>query len=148
MQTEDCNMSKCILFGLCLVFSIIYYASCVNVILATDQPATETDVRAFIVASNVTRHVNVKALAYNSSNTIGEFSVKYDSLLVELLSSGPFDLIIQYEVNQSFFKYEYICKNTDHCLALNRKLSPYKILRIFVETTPETFNVHGRYFLK
>lgn len=105
-------------------------------------------VEQFVKESIHHSSVDVSASPHNLTKNVGEFTDQYNFLLVELSAFNPFDFIIQYEVSQQVHKYEYICRQTADCFAVNYPLSKYKIMKFFVQTTVETFNVHGVYYLK
>lgn len=105
-------------------------------------------VKNFVKESTTTSFVDIDAGHQNQSKVVAEFTKQYTSLLIELTASEKFDFVIQYENSPQSYKYEYVCKQTADCFKLNHHLPPYTVIRFIVQTTPETFNVHGKYYLK
>jgi len=152
MTLEEMNWTKWFCFFGVVLFlcgQLIY-----GMMLLNTQPNSSktndlaTSIKNFVKDSTHTFYVDVNSGQQNQSKVAAEFTKPYTSLLIELTASREFDFVIQYEITPQFYKYEYVCNQTADCFKLNHLLSVYKTMRFIVQTTPETFNVHGKYYLK
>mgnify|MGYP001353036955 CR=1 FL=1 len=134
-----------IIFGLIIIDRFSFASTNQSQIMKNDM---HNHIRTFIQESTFTSFVDVNSGHQNQSKVITEFTNNYTSLLIELVAFKKFDFVIQYEISPYSYKYEYICNQTTDCYKIHYPLNLYKIMRFIIQTTSETFNVHGKYYLK
>lgn len=148
MQTKQYMCLLVIILFLCGQLIFCLHVLDKNNSKQRDVEDLKMSVMNFIKESTYTSYVDMDAGQRNQSKIVAEFTAQYTSLLIEMMASEKFDFIVQYEITPYSYKYEYVCKQTADCFKHNHPLSPYKTMRFIVQTTPETFNVHGKYYLK
>lgn len=150
MKTEKFDGTKYFFLLLSAIVFLGYYVFCTTFPVQSHRQDVDMKqmVRNFVKYSAFASYVDVDATHTNTSVVVRDFSQQYNEMLVELMAFKPFDLVIQYDVSPNYIKYEYVCKNTSDCFAIHHPLPTYKTMKILVQLTPDTFNVHGRYYLK
>jgi len=152
MSTEKMSGKQYVCLFTVVLFLCGQLIYCVHVLDSNHfKPCKEdlaTSIKKFVRESAHVSYIDVNSEHQNQSKVVAEFTKQHTSLLIELTASKEFDFLIQYEITPQFYKYEYVCNRTADCFKFNHLLPVYKTMRLIVQTTPETFNVHGKYYLK
>lgn len=140
MRAEEPDWFTSLFFIFCVFLLGTYIGTSTSIV-------HQTEIINFIKTAKLSSYVNVPY--QSNSHIFATYTEQFNLLLIELTAYDAFDFVIQYEISPNSYKYNYVCTNTTDCFTYNYVLDTnYTAMRFIAQMTNNTFNVHGKYYLK
>jgi len=85
---------------------------------------------------------------HNTTGVIEEFAAHYNDMFIELTAFYNFSFIVQYQLNRSYYRYDYVCDHIEYCQQNYTFVTGYKVIRFLIVHSHQEHNiVKGAYLL-